>query len=342
MRWVYILDSQFVLVCPIPRNEFQWSRYTNWECGEMEFGIMLSTFGQHADRENLRRLSRRSEELGLDAIWAGDHITFPEEVPNDYPFLPDGRPPAGFDVYSDAYEAFTLLSHLAGITDDMRVGVNVAIVPYRHPIILARNAISTHALADDKFEFGVGLGWMDAEFERLDVPFEERGPRTDEFLEMWEKICEEGDIGFDGPFHSFETCGFFPQPSKGDPPVWIGGHSMPAYRRLAKYGMGWTTVWDRPPALRDELQKVHKAWDEQSRSGEPEVSVMRSIHVGTDTELDDSRPLIGSADDVIEDVQEYDDAGATRITIDFFTKDHDEQLEQLERFGSEVVPSFKS
>jgi probable F420-dependent oxidoreductase len=306
----------------------------------MEFGIMLSTFGQHADRENLRRLAQRSEELGLDAVWVGDHITFPEEVPNDYPFLPEGRPPAGFDMYSDAYEAFTLMSHLAGLTDDVQVGVNVAIVPYRHPIILARNAISTHELSDKRLEFGVGIGWMDAEFERLGVPFNERGPRTDEFLDMWEKICEDGAISFDGEFHSFEKTGFFPQPSKGDPPVWVGGHSMPAYRRLAKYGMGWTTVWDRPDALETELEKVHKAWNDENRSGRPEVSVMRCIDVNEDTDRDASRPLIGSADQVISDIEDYEEAGATRITIDFFTKDPEEQLEQLERFGNEVVPSF--
>ena len=306
----------------------------------MEFGIMLSTFGAHADRESLRRLTTRSEELGLDAVWVGDHITFPEEVPNDYPFLPEGRPPAGFDMYSEAYEAFTLMAHLAGLTDSVKLGVNVAIVPYRHPVILARNVISTHALSDERLEFGVGIGWMDAEFERLGVPFEERGPRTDEFLDMWERICEDGAISFDGAFHSFEKTGFFPQPSKGGPPVWVGGHSMPAYRRLAKYGMGWTTVWDRPDALETELEKIQRAWDDEGRSGSPKASVMRTIDVDADTDRDTSRPLVGSADDVIADVEGYADAGATRITIDFFTKDPDEQLEQLERFGNEVVPSF--
>lgn len=306
----------------------------------MEIGLMLSTFGEHADRENLRRLSVRADELGLDAVWVGDHITFPEEVPNDYPFLPEGRPPAGFDLYSDAYEAFTLCSHLAGLTESVQLGVNVTIVPYRHPVILARNAISTHALSDERFEFGVGIGWMDAEFERLDVPFEERGARTDEFLDMWEAICEEGDVAFDGPFHSFERCGFYPQPSAGDPPVWVGGHSMPAYRRLAAYGMGWTTVWDRPSALAEERAKIMDAWNDEGRSGEPEISVMRCIEVDEDPDRDRSRPLVGSADEVIDDVQAYADAGATRITLDFFTKDPAEQQEQLERFATEVAPSF--
>jgi len=308
---------------------------------DIEFGVMMAaTFGQpeNTNPEALREFTRTAEDSGFDALWIGDHITVPEELPHEYPFHPDGIPP--FDSDDHIYEVFGVLNHLAALTDEIRLGPNVCIVPYRHPLVLTRNVVSLDAISDGRFEFGVGPGWLKTEFDALDVPFEERGGRTDEYLEFFHRVCDEGTLAFEGDYHSFDTVSFYPTPGER-PPIWVGGRSGATFRRIAEYGDGWTTVWDRPPKLAKGRERLMKAWTDYDREGDPEISVMRSVHVGSDTELDTERPLVGAADEVIEDVESYIDAGATRITMEFFTPDIDEQLEQMRRFGGQVIPEFK-
>jgi len=164
---------------------------------DMEFGVLLPTLGHHASQEAIRQLATTAENCDFDAVWAGDHVTFPAEIPDEYPFSPTGESP--FHISQNAYDLFGVLNYLAGITDDVEIGSSTCIVPYRHPVVLARNALTVEALSDGRFDFGVGTGWMHTEFEVLDVPFEERGNRTDEFLELFEQLREDGSLSFDGP-----------------------------------------------------------------------------------------------------------------------------------------------
>ena len=307
----------------------------------MEFTVMLSTFGDHASPEAFRRLARTAEDVGFDAVWAGDHIVFPEEVPDEYPFSRDGSPPPSFHVDSDAYTVFEILPHLAGITDSVDLGVNTSIVPYRNPLLLTKEAFTLEALSDGRFDLGVAPGWLRTEFESLGIPFEERGTRTDEFLEIFERARTEGKFSFDGPHHSFDTTGFYPTPEEGRPKIWVGGVSGASFRRVGQYGDAWTTVWDRPDDIERRKARIMNAWRDFDREGEPEIALMRAVHCGTDTDLDTSRPLIGDPSSVVEDLEEYADAGLTRLTMDFFTTDIDEQVEQVERFGDEIVSEFQ-
>jgi probable F420-dependent oxidoreductase len=305
---------------------------------EIRFTAMLPPFGEYATPSAFRRLATTAEAAGFDAVWFADHITFPEEIPQEYPFTSDGQPP--FGSTDNAYDLFQVLAHLAAITDTVTLGSNVCIAPYRHPVTLAKHALTIDSLSDGRFELGVAAGWMKTEFEVLDVPFEERGSRLDEFLELFGRVCESGELSFDGEHHQFQRTGFHPRPADGAPPVWIGGDSPAAYRRVAEYGDGWTILWKRPEAIRETKERMLKAWNAYDRSGEPDIALMRPIHVGTESDRDASRPLVGTADDVISDIEQYAEVGTTNVVMDFFTREIDEQAEQLERFGKEVLPSF--
>ncbi|MFC7157116.1 TIGR03619 family F420-dependent LLM class oxidoreductase [Halomarina halobia] len=303
---------------------------------EPEFGVMLSTFGDHAYPAAFRRVAATAEREGFDAVWAGDHVSFPAAIPDDYPFSRSGESP--FHVGLDTYDVFGVLSHLAAVTDEIDLGTNTCIVPYRHPVVLARNALTLEQLSDGRFDFGVAPGWLRTEFEVLDVPFEERGSRTDEFLRLLDRVREEGEVSFDGPHHSFRTTGFHPVPESGRPKVWIGGKSGAAFRRVAEFGDGWTIFWDHPDDIAASRERILNAWRDYDRTGEPEIAVVRAVHVGADAERDTL--LTGPADDVVADVEAYVDAGVTRVVLDFYTTDIDEQVEQVERFAREVTPSF--
>jgi probable F420-dependent oxidoreductase len=304
---------------------------------ELDFGLMVPPFsseGPHAFRE----LAVAAEAVGFDAVWFADHITFPEEMPQNYPASSDGTPP--FSVTDDAYDIFQVLAHLAAITDTIAVGTNICVAPYRHPVTLTKHALTLDSLSGGRFEFGIAPGWLRTEFEVLDVPFEHRGELFDEFLEVFTTACETGEFAYESTHYSFQKTGFHPGPVDGQPPIWIGGDSPPTYRRIGQFGDGWTILWKYPDELAETRERIMRRWEEFDRSGAPEISIMRPIDVGNESGSDPDRLFVGSPDEIIADIEDYRESGATRVVMDFATQDLDEQLTQVERMGRDVLPSY--
>jgi len=302
---------------------------------DLEFGVMGHTFGAGASPEALEQIVTVAECGGFDAYWVGDHITFPREIPDTYPFSKTGKSP--FDISQDAYDAFQTLAYLGHVTDEIQLGTNACIVPYRHPAVLLRNVFTLEALSESRFEFGAAPGWMETEFEVLDVPFEDRGRWFDEFFAIFEQARESGTVSFEGELFSIQETGFYPIPDFGRPPVWIGGRSGAAIRRVGEFGDGWTIFWDRPEQIRKTKSRIMNAWTDFNREGSPEIAVVRPVHIGTNTDMDLDRPLVGEPASIISDIEAYREAGVTRIVIDFFNRDPDDHVHQIERFADEVI-----
>jgi probable F420-dependent oxidoreductase len=309
---------------------------------EMEFGILIQHMGDGASPEGLRELATTAERYGFDAAWGGDHATFPSEMPDTYPFSSSGEPPAAFHAEQKLYEVFQTLSYVAAATDDLRVGTNVCLAPLRHPVMLTKQALTLEALSEGRFEFGLATGWMANEYDIMDVPYEERGSRLDEFLDIFTRARESGLLAHEGKHFSFEECGFYPIPETPErPPLWIGGKSGAAFRRVAEYGDGWTIVRDRPEQVAEGRDRLLNAWADYDRSGTPEVAVSRPVHVGTDAPFGTDRILVGDSESIVEDLKDYREAGTTHFVVNFFTMDVDEQIAQIERLGEEIIPHFE-
>lgn len=294
----------------------------------IEFGTYLPRWSDRARPDAFRRIATAAEESGYDWLGRGDHVVFP----------------AGGDRWdgdTPAYDVFGVLSNVAAATEEIRLGTKICVVPYRHPVLLAKQALTLDNLSDGRFEFGAAVGWVEAEFDVLDVPFEERGSRTDEFLDLFERVREDGVVAFDGPHHQFDATGFYPRPVD-DLPVWIGGSSSPAIRRVAEYGDGWLYTAD-PEGIREHRERILRAWEDYDREGTPGIAAGQHAYVGEDPPADVDGPLVGTADDVIEGVEAYADAGATRLDVKFgpTTDSLDEHLAQLERFAADVMPAFR-
>ncbi|MFB6310237.1 MAG: TIGR03619 family F420-dependent LLM class oxidoreductase [Salinirussus sp.] len=304
----------------------------------LEFGVRFPMFGPEADPKRFERLATTAEENGFSTIIGGDHVVFPRDIPPTHPGPEEGAPSV-MHPESDAYGIFETLSFAAAVTDEIHLAPNVCIVPYRHPVVLAKNALTVAALSGGRLEFGVGAGWLDTEFEVLDVPFAERGGRLDEFLTIFGRACAEEVFSFEGEFHSFPETGFHPVPDE-QPTMWIGGHSGPAFRRVAEFGDGWTVSRQTPGELAAARKRIMNAWTDHNREGEPGVAIREYLHIESGASAEDERKLVGSADDVIEDLRAYADAGATRFDVTFDSPDLETQLAQLERIGEDVVPAF--
>lgn len=256
----------------------------------------------------------------------GDHIVF----------LEDDR---SWGVELPTSDVFAVLSFVVGITDDIRIGTNICVVPYRHPVQLANLALTLDQLSDGRFELGVGAGWCEPEFAALDVPAAERGPRTDEFLALFERACAEPIVSFEGEFVDIKGTAFRPRPvQEGGPPIMVGGHSSPAFRRTARFGDGWVFTTG-PDELAADRERIMRAWTDFDRTGEPYLAIGNGAGI-VEEPTDD--PLIGPAEHVIKGIDAYEAAGADRIDfkVAATAADVDGRVDQLERLAAEVLPSF--
>lgn len=294
--------------------------------------VTIPQWGEKAGPDAWQQIANTVEEVGFDALLRGDHVTFPK--------IMGDKGDLEFGPKTSTVDAFATLSFLAGCTEGISIGTNVCVVPYRHPVLLAKLALSLDALSGGRFEFGVGAGWLAPEFEVLEISHEERGSLTTEFLEVFEQVCGNDVTGFDGQFHSFPETGFYPRPTDEEgPTIWVGGDSSAALRRAARFGDGWTVVRKTPDDVREGRDRLLRAWNDYDRSSDPELAVTQQCYVGTDTEgLKEESPLVGPPDAVAEGIVAYVDAGATRITLRQPDLPIDDRIGQLRRFAEEVRP----
>src|SRR5262245_16587973 len=160
----------------------------------MRIGVNVPNFGPGTDPGMLRDWAQTVEGLGFDLLMVSDHVAITPDVAEQYP--------------APFYEPFTTLSWLAGVTGRVRLGTTVLIVPYRHPLLVARMAANLSRLSGERLVLGVGVGWARQEFEALGVPFERRGSLTDDHLSAIRAAWDDAD-----------------DYRAGRIPIWVGGNS---------------------------------------------------------------------------------------------------------------------
>lgn len=307
---------------------------------DVEFGYHLPGFSGNVSPETWRRIARSAEEYGVDCLWMGDHITLQDTLEYEqYQFVS----PEWATVDTDCWDVFQVMSYLASITEEVHLGTNICVAPLRHPITLTKNVLTVEALSEGRFEFGAGVGWIASEFDVMGVPFEERGERFDEFLEIYVQAVERGEVSHSGKYYSFDKTGFYPRSPRADGPrLWIGGGSGATFRRVAQFGDGWTIVEETPEELRDGRAQLRKAWEDYDRAGEPQIAANYDTNIDDDySDVTHRNVKVGSVDDIIDYVQRYVDAGATLYVIQCPAPTRRKEVEQFERFCSEVLPSFR-
>jgi probable F420-dependent oxidoreductase len=242
----------------------------------MRYGFYLPTRGGPATREGLTAFLRKGEAAGFHSVMIGDHVVFPVENNSKYPYTV-----SGVLGHGDALEQLSLMSFVAGRTERLRIVSSVMILPHRNPILTAKMLASIDVLSGGRVTVGVGVGWLREEFEALHAPdFDARGAVGNEWIEIFRKLWTEDPAEHAGPHYSFEAVHCLPQPlQKPHPPIWIGGHSKAALRRVARYGDGWHPVGSvaavplPPSELRQKLDELRRLTDAEGRDfGRIEIS----------------------------------------------------------------------
>lgn len=200
----------------------------------MRLGVNVPNFGPAADPGRLRAYAQTVEGLGYDLLMISDHVAVTPDVAEQYP--------------APFYEPFTTLSWLAGITTRVQLGTTVLIVPYRHPLLVARMAANLNQLSGGRLVLGVGVGWARQEFEALGLVFERRGRQTDESLRAIRAAWDNAD-----DYRS------------GHIPIWVGGHSAAGVRRAVQLGDAWHPLRRTVEQMREGLDRLKAAADELGR-----------------------------------------------------------------------------
>ena len=269
----------------------------------MRLGVNLPNFGPGTTPDVLRRWAQTVEGLGFDLLMVSDHLAITEDVEQIYP--------------APFYEPFSVLAWLAGITSRIRLGTTVLLLPYRHPLQVARMVGDIDALAGgDRLVLGVGTGWAREEFAALGLPFAQRGARSEDHLAALRTLLANDIASHEGPFVKFHNVRTAPRPANGVP-IWVGGNSDLALRRAIRLGDGWHPLRFGSMAwLRGALSRLAEFADELGRPV-PALAPRIPLHLSESPITDADRPVgTGSLDQIRADLDELRALGADTVVLD--------------------------
>ena len=287
--------------------------------------------GFEATPKGIIETACKAEELGFDAVLVNDHI------------IVDGATRSA--SWRNTYDPLMVLSYVAARTTRIRLGTSVLIMPYRNPIAAAKMIATLDQMSGGRVIAGVGIGWNEAEFDALGVPFHQRGARTTEYLHLWKACWAPGETTFHGRFFSFDNMHINPKPlQQPHPPIWVGGSSRAALRRAAAFGQVWQPT---PMPLADLTKNQAYLREACAKIGRQDVPTTRmSFRVNFSeitggTTAGAERPMgQGTPAQVIEDMRRYrQEAGLEAFQINFNGCQNLEQLlASMELFMQEVKP----
>jgi probable F420-dependent oxidoreductase len=204
----------------------------------MDIGLFVPLSGFNANATFLRALGPAVEERGFESLWLPEHVVLFDHYESSYPYSPDGKMPGGADT--GVLEPLMALSYIAAVTDHVKLGTAICLIPQRSPVYTAKQVADLDLLSGGRAVLGVGIGWLREEFEALNVPFSQRGRRTDEYLQVIKSLWTEDTSSFEGDLYRLPACRMYPKPVQSPhPAVLVGGETRAAMRRAARHGQGW-------------------------------------------------------------------------------------------------------
>lgn len=233
----------------------------------MEIGLFGINMGPLAAPEASLQVAQSAEAAGFDSLWAGEHVVLPEPQ----------RPPSPLPAEYPMVDPNISFAWLAGQTERICFGTGIIILPQRNPLVLAKEMASLDALCRGRLLFGVGIGYLKAEFDALGIPFTRKAERTLEYIEAMRAVWTQDNPQYSGEFVSFSGVKAYPRPFRdGGPPVVFGGHVPGAFQRSVTHAQGWYGFGLTPETTADCLSGLATAASEVSRPpqlGKLEISV---------------------------------------------------------------------
>jgi probable F420-dependent oxidoreductase len=282
-------------------------------------------------------LSDFLEQSGIDSLWLSDRLSSPAPVP----------------------EVMTTLAAVAARTVKLKLGPSVIVLPYRTPVVAAKEMATIDWLSRGRFFPAVGVGVeLPREFEASGVPFKERGKRTDEAIRVIRLLWTQDEVSFQGEFYTLDRISVFPKPWQNPPPIWIGGKSEAAIRRAARLGDGWIPSFITPGEFRVGVERVRELAAASGREVQEDhfgTLINYAIAPSHDAALAMAEPYLqrGRVDDqtmrectafgppevVIAKIEEYVKGGGSKFILRPLCPS-DRMLDQLAMLAERVVPEY--
>jgi probable F420-dependent oxidoreductase len=204
----------------------------------VNFGVFFANAGPFSQPEVFETLVRTADDVGMESIWAVEHVVVPVGYESRYPYSSDGRMPG--PEASPISDPMVALGFAAAISSRLRLATGIIILPQRHPFYVAKEFASLDVLSRGRAIMGIGIGWLEEEFDALGVPFAERVGRTEESVQAIRSLWRPEPEAFDGKFYRWNPVHSLPRPvQQPGVPVVVGGHVEGAARRAARIGDGF-------------------------------------------------------------------------------------------------------
>lgn len=306
------------------------------------------------------RLAQAAERLGYDSVWGNDHVSTQHYVRHEYPQAPN------------YYAPLLILAAIGAATQRIKVATALLVVPFRHPVVIAKEVATLDQLTGGRVLLGVGIGAYREEFEAMygaaAAKKVNRGELLDEALAALELLWSDQDASHSGKYFTFESVQTYPKTVQRPVPVYIGGNSPEGWRRCGRYGQGWLPAVLAPAEVKHGVSEIQRHLEEHGR-GETKidiapqlvvslgrtheeavkrfeasqvhkhlVSLKKSTLKGQQSGTLEERNLIGTPDEVMEQIRRYTEAGVTTFSAMLFANNTVEEfMESMQWFSEEVI-----
>jgi len=288
----------------------------------MKIGLFAVGTPKMAGGGLLRTVATNAERLGVATLWVPEHVVLLDKYASKYPYSQDGALPA--PTNAPIFDPFVSLTAMASVTSKIRLATGICLVPEHNPLVLAKVVATLDFLSGGRALLGVGIGWLEEEFEAIGIPWEKRAQRTREYIEAMRKLWGEEPSSYSGEFVRFEDVRSNPKPLSGAKlPVFFGGESGPALRRVAEYGNGWCGFNLTPPEAAAKIERIEELLRANGRK-RSEVELAVSPY---------TKPC------TVDDLKRYRDAGVDEVVLIKLRppRAEDEVVRDLEQIAREWV-----
>jgi probable F420-dependent oxidoreductase len=262
-------------------------------------------------------LAKRAEELGFDSIWLPEHPIFPVTTVSPFPL---GGPIPHF--YAEIIDPFVGLARASAVTQTIKLGTGICLVPERNPLLLAKEIATLDHFSGGRFIFGIGAGWVKEETEIMGGDFAHRWTQTQDAIRAMKALWSKEEAEYHGRYYDFPPVRSFPKPAqKPHPPIFLGSvTSLNVFKRIVAWGDGWMPVGVSLEQIKHGREALNELAAQAGR--DPRSIQIVAFFVPPDPEA----------------LKAFEDAGVDAALVALETSGEKEALRKLEEIAQRVLP----
>ena len=310
----------------------------------MKIGLALPHLGPEATKENILQIAVDAEKEGIDSLWVAERLLWPLNPRTPYPASPDGSLPT---FYQNVFDPLGTLTFVAAHTNKIALGTSVIDMLFHNPIILARRFATLDVLSKGRSIAGLGIGWSKDEYQVSNIPFEKRGKRADEFVQVLKKVWTDDVVEFKGQYYNIPASKIGPKPvQKPHIPIYLGGYVPNTFARIAKHADGWLASLGGPlDFLDNSIKSLKNQASKENRSPNeikiltltfPQISQVKSNSEEKYGQQSQRLPLTGTIEEIGRDIHRIKEMGVEHIMFAFVGLGLDKVIDttkQLSRYA---------